>query len=1774
MVDSKKNQILNKVNDTTFKLDAVEKSISTVIGDEKQKDFYPRIKVKKWDNEVNLSMGVISSIEDQKITKKDNKIIWEQGNQKANFYPIDESSSGYEFDYVIDSKPDTNVFEFSIESKNLSFHYQPFLTDKEKKSNPGGRPINVEGSYAVYHSEKKGDYSSIGGKNYETGKVCHIYRPKIIDATGKWAWGILHIDEKRKILSITVPQSILDNGVYPITIDPTLGYTTAGSGSITIGGSTMLLNKPFIASSNGTISKITGYLDNNNKGTANAKMCVYRVSDNALIAGDNTGVSLSSTPSWIDSNAVTGNIVSGTEYYLGVKWDLDSGCGVYNDNVGTSNYKYFTGTETYSNNFAATGSFVDASIDNCNISVYATYTDSLPTFNNSAKANIASSTKNNYVTSSVRGAPGNYVKAYIYFEFPSNSVKANISNDRYWVGGSGNWTDDTNHWSLSSGGSPASGNLPTYASNIYFDSNSSLSGGTVTLDIIQGDCNNFSSTTGVNYTITTSSTFSPIYIHGSSIFESGLTIDFSNYLYIIFYPEEDNQTITSNGCDLKLVVNSNGVYGGCILQDNFLSSYGFVNQGGNFDANDHNVTTGNVYSQTGNINMGSGIWEITGNDSTLLFVGILQTWVIADTTLNAETSTLKFTDTSSTRKTFLDTNATPTYHDLWITGSCIGDYLFYGNNTFSDFKVDTPPHDIKFIANTTNTVSSFTVNGEVNKLIKFSSSGSINTSNSVSSVSTVVDDNSIGTVAWSNPTNVLSSNNSYSTLTFTGDQTAHYLKATNFDFSIPENEIIYGIMALVECKNNQGYGVMDYVRIVKGGVIGSVNRTLPMSTTEEYTASGGDSDLWGETWTASDINSSDFGVAISSLGTNGTIIDIDHIEIVVYYGGDARHYLSKSSGIVNCDYLDLSNSNAVGGATWYSGSHSVDSGENTGWIFTKLNDSYVKANLYIATQTYSKDNTAKASIVVKNISNANNSKASIKTTNSNSQNTKSNILVHASASQQSKASVVVKNIANSNSAKASIVVTNISGLQVKSNIKSVITKDNSSKSSIVVANNYPQSTKASVVRVNETKPSSAKASIVVKNIVSSQQVKSNISPKFSNQAKASIKVTNLNNNSAKADIKRIESKDSSAKADIKVTSSSDQSSKASIVVRNSNNNSAKASIITTNLSANFAKASIVTTNSFSQSAKTNIKAIISKDNSTKSSITTTNINFQNQSKANIFAVSNNSSSSKANIVVTNLNNQSAKSNIGGRQSQQVKASIVATNTNSQSSKANILSIGILNSNTAKSNILVRNNTKDNSVKTDILVSNNTKNNSVKSSIVTTNSNNQSSKSNIKAVTTKDSSVKASIVTLSNYPQSVKADIVRVNEKVSQSTKASIVTTSDYSQFVKTNILRTYSTTVYLLNEDGSYALNENGDLIPLEDSGIYSKASIVVSNLNSQFSIGNILVSNNVKSNSAKASIVVSNSFNNNSKANIVTPQANFAKASIVVTNLKSQQSKSDIIRIGEKLNQSAKSNILVRNNSSGNNTKADILKISTANNTAKASIVTLNTFSQSSKADIKSTISKDNNAKASVVVANNYPQFTKANILVLDNKKNSNAKANILITWNFNQLTKASIVRTEIKNNNVKADIFKTTSVSQNSKANVVVTNQHSNTATANVLHVYNNNYNYVKSNIIVATSVENTVKASIKEVFIFPSFVKASIVVTNNFDNNVKENIIGISRNDNFVKASIIKVQIYKSKPYQTKTAPIYTDTKSPITSKAQVITDRFGEFKRKKNPYKDLL
>lgn len=54
--------------------------------------------------------------------------------------------------------------------------------------------------------------------------------------------------------------------------------------------------------------------------------------------------------------------------------------------------------------------------------------------------------------------------------------------NRYWVGGTGSWSDAANHWSDASGGTPGAGNLPTSSDDAIFDANSASGAYIVTVN--------------------------------------------------------------------------------------------------------------------------------------------------------------------------------------------------------------------------------------------------------------------------------------------------------------------------------------------------------------------------------------------------------------------------------------------------------------------------------------------------------------------------------------------------------------------------------------------------------------------------------------------------------------------------------------------------------------------------------------------------------------------------------------------------------------------------------------------------------------------------------------------------------------------------------------------------------------------------------------------------------------------------------------------------------------------------------------------------------------------------------------------------------------------------------------------------------------------------------------------------------------------------------------------------------------------------------------------
>jgi len=152
---------------------------------------------------------------------------------------------------------------------------------------------------------------------------------------------------------------------------------------------------------------------------------------------------------------------------------------------------------------------------------------------------------------------------------------------------------------------------------------------------------------------------------------------------------------------------------------------------------------------------------------------------------------------------------------------------------------------------------------------------------------TMADDDTVGTRAWDDPDNAKVSDGSYATLGYE-TYVSHYLKATNFGFSIPVGATINGIEVGIEKRHAYVDTITDeYVKIIKSnGDIGSENKadtsTSWTGDADVYINYGDSTDLWSETWAYTDINDLDFGVVLSA-DVVSSIAWVDHIRIKVYY---------------------------------------------------------------------------------------------------------------------------------------------------------------------------------------------------------------------------------------------------------------------------------------------------------------------------------------------------------------------------------------------------------------------------------------------------------------------------------------------------------------------------------------------------------------------------------------------------------------------------------------------------------------------------------------------------------------------------------------------------------------------------------------------------------------------------------------------------------------------------------------------------------------------------
>lgn len=345
--------------------------IEIEVGDSKSPDFKPQFKLMRWNNEVNFSIRAEEHPQSV-VETQDDKIVYKTPDYEVHQYdkPDAGEDGGFEFEWVLPVKPSTNVLKTTIQTKGLSFFYQPELTQEEIDEG-SFRPENVVGSYAVYH-KTKGGMNRSDGMEYKTGKAFHIYRPKAIDASGNESWGELHIDEQKGELTVTVDQGWLDKAAYPVIVDPTLGYTTIGGTVSNLGFDTVRSLQTFTMSENGTADSISFYRDGTN-GAPVFRGVIYNDSDKSLVGNAGSeyqtelewGVSIMGSEALVDGTDYNISAWIGTANYQSARYDAGAGINLLRDDL------------TYASSGNPNNPFVtDGTLADRNYSIYATYTAS------------------------------------------------------------------------------------------------------------------------------------------------------------------------------------------------------------------------------------------------------------------------------------------------------------------------------------------------------------------------------------------------------------------------------------------------------------------------------------------------------------------------------------------------------------------------------------------------------------------------------------------------------------------------------------------------------------------------------------------------------------------------------------------------------------------------------------------------------------------------------------------------------------------------------------------------------------------------------------------------------------------------------------------------------------------------------------------------------------------------------------------------------------------------------------------------------------------------------------------------------------------------------------------------------------------------------------------------------------------------------------------------------------------------------------------------------
>lgn len=263
----------------------------------------------------------------QEIQELQDCISWacDGERQDANWYPL-VARDGIEFEVVLPSQPTTNLVPFTGNApKNAAAFVQAPLGYLEMVETNDWRVADVAGSLAIYHADR-------AHNDYKTGKVAHIYRPIAHDAAGRSVFcDFVELDgladgseyDLTQGLTVRVPQAWLDAATYPVVVDPTLGYSTAGAS--TASARNILLGTVVQPSQTGWLHAMNCYFASSNATNVSVEYALYDAQGSFNLqvqTGENTSPQ---TAGWRPLlSEKPWHVTSGRDYILAV-WSTGTG---------------------------------------------------------------------------------------------------------------------------------------------------------------------------------------------------------------------------------------------------------------------------------------------------------------------------------------------------------------------------------------------------------------------------------------------------------------------------------------------------------------------------------------------------------------------------------------------------------------------------------------------------------------------------------------------------------------------------------------------------------------------------------------------------------------------------------------------------------------------------------------------------------------------------------------------------------------------------------------------------------------------------------------------------------------------------------------------------------------------------------------------------------------------------------------------------------------------------------------------------------------------------------------------------------------------------------------------------------------------------------------------------------------------------------------------------------------------------------------------------------